>query len=151
MLNQPYCNDATNADRTLTRNRIRHELLPLLARDYTPGVVDSLLRTALWRVTHASSKGRPNGYSTKRDGAPLQPGLSRLPPFANGRSPPGARGIRAPLAASAVAASGHGLGTMEPARRPRRVAAADCPATTITLPGTVSAQKTGEQLVLARS
>ena len=27
-----------------TRNRIRHELLPLLARDYSPGVVESLLR-----------------------------------------------------------------------------------------------------------
>jgi tRNA(Ile)-lysidine synthase len=26
------------------RNRIRHELLPLLAREYAPGIVDSLLR-----------------------------------------------------------------------------------------------------------
>jgi len=43
-LEQPYREDATNADRDLTRNRIRHELLPLLARDYAPGVIDSLRR-----------------------------------------------------------------------------------------------------------
>ncbi|MGL4553653.1 MAG: tRNA lysidine(34) synthetase TilS, partial [Gemmataceae bacterium] len=30
--------DATNDDTSLTRNRIRHELLPLLARDYNPRV-----------------------------------------------------------------------------------------------------------------
>jgi len=43
-LGQVWREDATNADRTLMRNRIRHELLPLLARDYAPGIVDSLLR-----------------------------------------------------------------------------------------------------------
>lgn len=41
---QEWRDDVTNADRALMRNRIRHELLPLLARDYAPGVVDSLLR-----------------------------------------------------------------------------------------------------------
>ena len=43
-LDQPYREDATNADLRFTRNRIRHELLPLLERDYSPAVVDSLLR-----------------------------------------------------------------------------------------------------------
>jgi len=43
-LGQEWREDVTNADRALTRNRIRHELLPLLASDYAPGVVDSLLR-----------------------------------------------------------------------------------------------------------
>ncbi|MEX0978062.1 MAG: tRNA lysidine(34) synthetase TilS [Pirellulales bacterium] len=43
-LEQPYQQDETNRDRSLTRNRIRHELLPLLARDYSPSIVESLVR-----------------------------------------------------------------------------------------------------------
>ena len=43
-LDQPFCQDATNDDWQFTRNRIRHELLPLLARDYSPGVVAALVR-----------------------------------------------------------------------------------------------------------
>lgn len=38
--------DATNDDTSLTRNRIRHELLPLLARDYNPRVEEVLARLA---------------------------------------------------------------------------------------------------------
>jgi tRNA(Ile)-lysidine synthase len=43
-LDQPFREDASNADREFMRNRIRHELLPQLARDYSPTVVESLLR-----------------------------------------------------------------------------------------------------------
>jgi len=43
-LGQPYRADSTNSDRRFTRNRLRHELLPLLARDFNPQVVDALLR-----------------------------------------------------------------------------------------------------------
>ncbi len=43
-LDQEWREDVTNADLALTRNRIRHELLPLLSREYAPGVIDSLLR-----------------------------------------------------------------------------------------------------------
>jgi len=43
-LKQTHRDDATNADRRLTRNRIRHELLPLLGEEYSPAIVDSLLR-----------------------------------------------------------------------------------------------------------
>lgn len=43
-IDQPFREDASNADLQFTRNRIRHELLPLLARDYSPAVVESLLR-----------------------------------------------------------------------------------------------------------
>ena len=46
LLAQPFRVDATNAELQFTRNRIRHELLPLVKRDYSPGVVDSLLRLA---------------------------------------------------------------------------------------------------------
>jgi tRNA(Ile)-lysidine synthase len=43
-LRQPCREDETNLDRTLLRNRIRHELLPLLARDYSGSTVEALLR-----------------------------------------------------------------------------------------------------------
>jgi tRNA(Ile)-lysidine synthase len=43
-LNQDFRTDATNQDTQLTRNRIRHELLPLLERDFNPQVRQALLR-----------------------------------------------------------------------------------------------------------
>lgn len=41
-----WCEDSSNQDLSLTRNRIRHQLLPLLARDYNPRIVETLARTA---------------------------------------------------------------------------------------------------------
>ena len=43
-LGQPYRSDSSNDDIRLTRNRIRHRLLPNLATDYNPAVSDALLR-----------------------------------------------------------------------------------------------------------
>jgi tRNA(Ile)-lysidine synthase len=43
-LGQSYRLDSSNQDTHLTRNRIRHELLPRLARQFNPRVVDALLR-----------------------------------------------------------------------------------------------------------
>jgi len=43
-LGQPFRQDTTNSNRQYMRNRIRHELLPMLERDYAPGVGESLLR-----------------------------------------------------------------------------------------------------------
>jgi tRNA(Ile)-lysidine synthase len=45
-IGQPYRHDASNADRRFTRNRIRHELLPRLCRQFNPNAVDALLRLA---------------------------------------------------------------------------------------------------------
>ena len=45
-LGQPYRTDASNADPRFTRNRIRHELLPLL-QTFNSDVVEALSRTAL--------------------------------------------------------------------------------------------------------
>jgi tRNA(Ile)-lysidine synthase len=45
-LGQTYRVDATNADRRRTRNRLRHELLPLLAEQYNPAIVSLLGRLA---------------------------------------------------------------------------------------------------------
>ena len=43
-LGQPHRCDSSNRDIRMTRNRIRHELLPQLARHFNPGVVEALLR-----------------------------------------------------------------------------------------------------------
>jgi tRNA(Ile)-lysidine synthase len=44
-IGQPWREDATNLDVALTRNRIRHELLPLL-RTFNPEIAEALGRTA---------------------------------------------------------------------------------------------------------
>jgi tRNA(Ile)-lysidine synthase len=43
---QPWREDHTNSDTRYTRNRIRHELLPLLERDYNPSLRGQLSLTA---------------------------------------------------------------------------------------------------------
>jgi tRNA(Ile)-lysidine synthase len=43
---QTYCVDQHNTQPQFTRSRIRHELLPLLERDYAPAVRDSLTKLA---------------------------------------------------------------------------------------------------------
>lgn len=45
-ISQPWREDNTNTDVTFTRNRVRHELLPLLERDYHPGIAEVLSGTA---------------------------------------------------------------------------------------------------------
>ncbi|MEO5741214.1 MAG: tRNA lysidine(34) synthetase TilS, partial [Vicinamibacterales bacterium] len=42
----PFREDASNADLAIPRNRIRHELLPLLEARFSPGIVDALDRAA---------------------------------------------------------------------------------------------------------
>jgi tRNA(Ile)-lysidine synthase len=54
MLGQDFREDSSNRDLRHTRNRIRHELLPLLAREYNPAIVSVLGRLA----THAEEAFR---------------------------------------------------------------------------------------------
>ena len=42
----PFRTDASNDDVSIPRNRVRHELLPYLAREFSPGIVDVLARAA---------------------------------------------------------------------------------------------------------
>jgi tRNA(Ile)-lysidine synthase len=46
-LGQPWREDATNQDTSRTRARIRHQLIPLLLRDFDPAVVARLSRLAM--------------------------------------------------------------------------------------------------------
>jgi tRNA(Ile)-lysidine synthase len=43
---QPWREDSTNADRSHTRNQLRHDLLPLIAKDYNPAIAETLSRSA---------------------------------------------------------------------------------------------------------
>jgi tRNA(Ile)-lysidine synthase len=43
-IGQTYLNDPSNTDRRFMRNRIRHELIPLLGRHYNSAVADAILR-----------------------------------------------------------------------------------------------------------
>jgi tRNA(Ile)-lysidine synthase len=45
-LGQPFRDDESNRDLSIPRNRIRHELLPLLSRDYSAAIIDVLVREA---------------------------------------------------------------------------------------------------------
>ena len=42
--------DSSNASRQFARNRIRHDLLPLLARDWNPAIGETLASTADWAL-----------------------------------------------------------------------------------------------------
>ena len=42
----PFVTDSSNTDMTYTRNRIRHQLIPLLQNDYNPDIVRTLNRLA---------------------------------------------------------------------------------------------------------
>jgi tRNA(Ile)-lysidine synthase len=46
--NIPWREDSTNASASFARNRIRHHLLPELARDWNPQIEEALARTAEW-------------------------------------------------------------------------------------------------------
>jgi tRNA(Ile)-lysidine synthase len=50
----PWREDSTNRSLTFARNRIRHELLPQLVRDWNPGFERNLAHTADWALAEES-------------------------------------------------------------------------------------------------
>ena len=66
--------DSTNASLRFARNRIRHELLPQLARDWNPAIVDTLAHTADWALAEEKYWEGLSIYAAaieERDGAVL--------------------------------------------------------------------------------
>ncbi|MBZ5648067.1 MAG: tRNA lysidine(34) synthetase TilS [Acidobacteriia bacterium] len=74
-LGQDWREDASNRDQRHLRNRIRHSLLPLLERDFNPGVVDVLADVAEiargeeeywdWLVSEWLAEAKEHGYLGK--------------------------------------------------------------------------------------
>ena len=120
----PFREDASNADRRVPRNRVRHELLPQL-RTYSPRIVEALARQAdiaqaddAW-LSHLANKAAGDlvsygGGAVEMDAA----GLSRLPPALARRV------VRGALARVAPGRRDIGFGPVE---RVRRVAAGGPP------------------------
>jgi tRNA(Ile)-lysidine synthase len=50
----PWREDSTNRSLEFARNRIRHELLPTLAREWNPAIVQTLSHTAEWALAEES-------------------------------------------------------------------------------------------------
>lgn len=73
-----YREDPTNADERFVRNRIRHELLPLLERDYNPNIKQALTHlaeTSLWDYTYLQeAAGRQWKRMVKETGNGRAPG-----------------------------------------------------------------------------
>jgi tRNA(Ile)-lysidine synthase len=88
-LGQSYCEDASNVDRSRTRARIRHDLLPKLAAEYNPDVAGALVRlgglaSALERALDADLRTlvRQAVLSCAPDCIVLKHGFLRsIPPF----------------------------------------------------------------------
>ncbi len=73
-LGQVHRHDASNLDRRFTRNRIRHELLPRLAADYNPSVVEALVRLGQLAGETQEALGRLAGELRERCATPLAGG-----------------------------------------------------------------------------
>jgi len=70
----PWRDDSSNLSRKFARNRIRHELLPRLAAEWNPAIVETLHRTADWALAEEEywepEIGRLAGqFLLERDGA----------------------------------------------------------------------------------
>lgn len=68
--------DSTNASPEFARNRLRHHLLPQLAREWNPAIIETLSRTADWALAEETywdaEIGRLAGQAlVERDGAVL--------------------------------------------------------------------------------
>jgi len=82
----PWREDASNQDPRHVRNRIRHQLLPLLAAEYNPRVVEALVRLARsaavqdeWAGAEAEAWYRARRVRDAASGELILPGARRLP------------------------------------------------------------------------
>jgi tRNA(Ile)-lysidine synthase len=78
-LGQTWCEDSTNRDLHHTRNRIRHELLPVLQRDYNPAIRQTLADLAeIARAEEDYWNAETSGLAARlvRTGKPSRSGRS---------------------------------------------------------------------------
>jgi tRNA(Ile)-lysidine synthase len=82
----PWREDSSNASERFARNRIRHGLLPLLAREWNPAIAETLAHTAEWAEAEESYWDEEldrlsAGRLREQDGAVLlhAPSLASLP------------------------------------------------------------------------
>ncbi len=86
-LGQSFCEDETNADQSIPRNRVRHRLIPMLAREFSPGIVEVLAREAAiarddaaW-LEQAAREAAAGVIRPTPEGSVVEvPGLLALPP-----------------------------------------------------------------------
>lgn len=62
---ESWCEDASNADTTIERNKVRHEVIPFLERTLDPLLVEHLARLAARAVSRPRSAARTSGCSPR--------------------------------------------------------------------------------------
>ncbi len=110
-IGQDYRTDATNADESRTRNRIRHALLPSLEREFGPQVRESFLRLAEQADELQSAIEEAANRLLESSLADESAEICRLDGRAPGRPapPPSPRGIRRRLETEKLAPAADGL------------------------------------------
>jgi tRNA(Ile)-lysidine synthase len=77
-IDQPYLTDASNADRSYTRNRLRHDLLPQLREAINPRLDESLRKLSQQASEVSEFLVRSARRELKHAAVELSPGLIRL-------------------------------------------------------------------------
>jgi tRNA(Ile)-lysidine synthase len=142
----PFRDDESNQDVTFTRNRVRHVLMPLLERDFSPGIVEVLGREAAiaredeaYLQSAAIELARSVVLASEESVEVDASALRSLHPAVASRV---ARIALARLASDRYIGFDHVEGLLALARQPE--------ASALSLPGQV-ARRIGERVVLGRS
>jgi tRNA(Ile)-lysidine synthase len=135
---QTYRHDRSNADRRFTRNRVRHELMPLLARDYNPRLVDHLGR--LGRLAAEAEREAAERVRRLLAEAELPP-AGALRVFESARLRRADRGVLRRFWRAVWRREGWPAGEMRFAHWDRLAALASTESATIDLPGGVRARR----------
>jgi len=139
----PWRTDRSNRSPRYFRNRVRRELLPLLVRDYSPGIVPHLNRLA--RALRLDNEALETQAAALLARAEASPGLVRFRPGLLEAAPAAvaARAVLAALRATAARAADFSSRHLEALLAP------GSGARSFDLPGGVTARRDGAGLALA--